>query len=117
MRAQGEAHVVADEPDRERAPAVARARGGVQRQHVERDGVARRKRPAEDRVRVAIGLDVGDLLERAVLEHERALVEEAARGQYQVWLARDPATNSSVLSRGTGSSGIQNETVSEPSTL
>jgi hypothetical protein len=32
MRAQGEAHVVADEPDREGAPPVARARGRVQRQ-------------------------------------------------------------------------------------
>ena len=39
------------------------------------------------------------------------------RGMYQVREAWEPATNSSVLSRGTGSSGIQNETVSKPSTL
>ena len=36
---------------------------------------------------------------------------------YHVREACEPATNSSVLSRGTGSSGIQNETVSKPSTL
>ena len=36
---------------------------------------------------------------------------------YQVRDACEPATNSSVLSRGTGSSGIQNETVSKPSML
>ena len=39
------------------------------------------------------------------------------RGMYQVRDACEPATNSSVLSRGTGSSGIQNETVSAPSML
>ena len=39
------------------------------------------------------------------------------RGMYQVPEACEPATNSSVLSRGTGSSGIQNETVWEPSML
>ena len=39
------------------------------------------------------------------------------RGMYHVRDACEPATNSSVLSRGTGSSGIQNETVSKPSML
>ena len=37
------------------------------------------------------------------------------RGMYHVPVACDPATNSSVLSRGTGSSGTQNDTVSLPS--
>ena len=39
------------------------------------------------------------------------------RGMYHVRDACERATNSSVLSRGTGSSGIQNETVSAPSML
>jgi hypothetical protein len=39
------------------------------------------------------------------------------RGMHQVRDACEPATNSRLLSRGTGSSGIQNETVSAPSML
>jgi hypothetical protein len=78
MRAHGEPHVAADEADRERSPAVARTSRGVERQHVERDGVAWLERPAEDRVRIALGLDVRDLLERAVWSR-RCCKEHARR--------------------------------------
>jgi hypothetical protein len=88
----------------------------VQREHVEGDGVTRLQRPAQDGVRGAVGLDVGHLLERAVVE-DSARSSKKLRGMYQVREACEPATNSRVLSRGTGSSGIQNETVSKPSTL
>ena len=79
VRANGDPHVVSHQPHREGAAAVARARGRVQREHVERHGVAGLERPAEDRMGGAIRLDVGHLLEGALVEDERAIVEEAAR--------------------------------------
>src|SRR5215207_9763332 len=54
VRPGGEAHVIAHQADRERAPPVARARGRVQRKHVERDRVARLELPTEDRERRAV---------------------------------------------------------------
>src|SRR5918999_2695197 len=79
VRAGREPYVVADEPHREGPTAVPGAGGRVERQHVERDGVPRLERPAEDGVGFAIGLDVRDLGERALVEDQRAAVEEPAR--------------------------------------
>ena len=45
-----------------------------------------------------------------------AVCEMKVRGMYQVPAACEPATNSSVLSRATGSTGIQKETFCRPST-
>ena len=66
---------------------------------------------------VAVGLDVRASSPKAPSSNTSARSSKNERGMYQVPDACEPATNSSVLSRGTGSSGIQNETVWEPSML
>ena len=117
VRARGEPHVVADQPHRERAPAVARARRGVQREHVERHRVAGLQRPAEDR-RTRRGRPRRRAPPRTCPPRTRARGRRRTSAACTTCPTRaSRATNSSVLSRGTGSSGIQNETVSEPSML
>jgi hypothetical protein len=96
VRPRREAGVVAEHPDRERAPEGRRAARLVQGEHVEGDRVARLELPAQDLVGGAVGLDVGHLLELTLVEDE-------------------PPTNSSVFSRLTGSTGTQNDTFCAPS--
>ena len=116
MRAQGEAHVVADEPDenarrRWREPAAACSVSML-------NATASPGASAQPRIVCASrSASTSGTSSNVPSSNTSARSSKKLRGMYQVWLACDPATNSSVLSRGTGSSGIQNETVSEPSTL
>lgn len=76
-------HVVAQHADREHPPPPAgfEPGRGVQREHVEGDGVAGFYGPAEDVVGRAVGLDVGQVGQRALGEPPGLVGHEGARHQ------------------------------------
>ena len=116
VRARRVGGVVAEHADREGAPQRRRAAGLVQGEHVEGDRVAGLELPADDLVRGAVGLDVGDVLELALVEDERRLRDERARHVPGARRRANPRRTRACSRAPTGSTGIQNETFWRPST-
>jgi len=74
-------HVVAEEAERQHPPPVRTVdtAGGVERQHVEEDGVARLELPADHPEAIRLAVDIREIGEGAFREPLRLAVEERPR--------------------------------------